>query len=285
MLPPLQVGKYSLDWKDCPYLMGIINVTPDSFSDGGEALTVKQALEKAEALLAEGALILDIGGESTRPFAKPVPEDEEIKRVIPVIKAIREHFPEAIISIDTYKAKVAELALSKGADMVNDISGAQYEPKIVDVLKDFNCPYVLMHIKGTPQDMQINPHYDNLLEEMKNYFKERIDWLTTKGVSFEKIIIDPGIGFGKTFQHNITILKNLKEFKEFNRPLLLGPSRKAFIGEIIQKPPKERDAGTVGVALFSYLQGVHFLRVHRVSLVKDALETFKYLLGNRELGC
>ncbi len=231
MLKPLWIRNVLFDWKEIPYLMGIINVTPDSFSDGGEAETVEKALKKAETLLKEGAQILDIGGESTRPFSDPVPEEIEIQRVIPVIKVIRETFPEAIISVDTYKAKVAELALKNGADLINDISGCQFDKNMVYIARDYQCPIIIMHIKGTPKTMQINPQYNDVVKEIKAYFQERIDFLTKNGISFEKIILDPGLGFGKTFQHNIEIIKKIDEFKEFERPILLGPSRKALSGK------------------------------------------------------
>ncbi|MEZ0343718.1 MAG: dihydropteroate synthase [Caldimicrobium sp.] len=280
MFNPIQIRGFTFDWKDIPYLMGIINVTPDSFSDGGEAGTLERALEKAEHLLKSGAHILDIGGESTRPFSDPVPEEVEIKRVIPVIKALREKFPEAIISVDTYKARVAELALESGADLVNDISGGQFDKNMVYVIRDFQCPVIIMHIKGTPKTMQINPQYGDVVKEIKDYFYERIDFLTKKGIIFDKIIIDPGLGFGKTFQHNIEIIKKIEEFKEVGRPILLGPSRKSFIGEIINKPPKERDGGTAGFAVYSFLKGIHFIRVHNVSLVHDVLKIFKFFWGD-----
>ncbi|MFN4196997.1 MAG: dihydropteroate synthase [Caldimicrobium sp.] len=257
--------------------MGILNITPDSFSDGGEAMTLEGALEKAKLLIKAGAQIIDVGGESTRPFSDPVSADEEIKRVIPVIKALREKYSDIIISVDTYKAKVAELALKAGADMVNDISGGQFDPNILDVVKDYQCPYILMHIKGTPKTMQINPHYNNVVDEIKQYFRERIEICLKKGIHKKNIILDPGLGFGKTFSHNLEILKHLEIFKEFDCPLLLGPSRKSFIGEIIQKPPKDRDAGTAGMAIYAYLKGVHILRVHNVSMINDALKIFKFL--------
>jgi len=277
MLTPLRLRNSLFDWENPPYLMGILNVTPDSFSDGGEAETIEAALKKAEVLISEGAHLLDVGGESTRPFAEPVPEDLEIKRVIPVIRALREHFPEIPISIDTYKARVAELALKEGADLINDISACQFDPRMVKVARDFGCPLVIMHIKGTPQTMQINPQYEEVVREIKDYFRERIDFLLKEGISFEKIIIDPGLGFGKTFEHNLEILRRLEEFKDLERPLLLGPSRKGFIGEILKKPPQERDAGTTGVCLYAYLKGAHLFRVHRVGLLHDTLKTFKYL--------
>ncbi len=279
---PIKIRDQYFDWEDTPYLMGILNVTPDSFSDGGEAETLDKALAKADKLLQAGAKILDIGGESTRPFAEPVPEEIELKRVLPVVKALREAFPKAILSIDTYKSKVAEETLKAGADIINDISGGQFDPKILDVAKDFNCPIVIMHIQGTPQTMQINPQYQDVIKEIKTYFSERLNILSQKGISLDKVILDPGLGFGKNFTHNLSILKGLKEFQEFDRPILLGPSRKSFIGEILKKPVSERDAGTAGVAIFAYLQGVHFLRVHNVAVVQDTLKTFKYLFKEIE---
>lgn len=278
---PIKIRDRVLDWKGTPYVMGILNVTPDSFSDGGEAQSIESALRKAKELIESGADILDIGGESTRPFSDPVPEEEELKRVIPVIKEIRRAFPEIIISVDTYKSSVAERALIAGADLVNDISGGQFDPKMFDVVRDYSCPYVLMHIKGTPKTMQLNPQYEDLLREIKDYFIRRIDEATKRGISTDNLIIDPGLGFGKTFEHNIEILRNLHFFLDLGRPILIGPSRKSFIGEIIKKPPKERDGGTVGVAIYAYLKGVHILRVHNVALVRDALRVFEYLRTGR----
>lgn len=277
MPTPLKIRDKVFDWKESPFLMGIINVTPDSFSDGGESYTIESAIRKALELIDAGADIIDVGGESTRPFSEPVPEEEEIKRVIPVIKEIRRSFPEAIISIDTYKASVAERALRAGADIVNDISGGQFDPRMLDVVREYSCPYILMHIKGTPKTMQINPQYTNLLKEIKEYFLQRIEEVERRGISIEKIILDPGIGFGKTFEHNIEILRNLHIFHDIGCPILVGPSRKSFIGEIIKKPPKERDGGTAGVAIFALLKGAHILRIHNVALVNDAIKVFKYL--------
>lgn len=280
MFPPLRLGSKLFDWKDLPYFVGVLNVTPDSFSDGGKYLILEAALNKVKEFLEEGVDIIDVGGESTRPFATPVSEEEELKRVIPVIKAIKTEFPQAVISIDTYKSKVAEEALKAGADLVNDISALRFDPKMVEVVKDFGCPVIIMHMQGNPQTMQINPFYENVVKEIKDFLSKRISFLVEKGISFEKIIIDPGIGFGKSFNHNLQILKNLDSFKELNRPILIGHSRKSFIGEIIKKPPFKRDGGTVGVSLFAYLKGVHFLRVHAVDLNKDAITVFKALMEN-----
>jgi len=280
MLPPLILGSKTLNWNNIPYFIGILNVTPDSFSDGGKYLNLKSALNRAKELLEEGAEIIDVGGESTRPFSDPVPEEEELKRVIPVIKTIKKEFPDSIISIDTYKSKVAEEALKAGANIVNDISALRFDSNMIEVIKDFNCPIIIMHMQGNPKTMQINPTYKDVVKEVKEFLQKRIEFLVEKGIPFENIIIDPGIGFGKTFKHNLQILKNLESFQELNRPILIGHSRKSFIGEIINKPPFQRDGGTIGISLFAYLKGVHFLRVHKVDLNKDALLTFKFLAKN-----
>lgn len=277
MLPPLKIRNKVFDWKKGPYFMGILNVTPDSFSDGGKYYNVSSALQRAKELIEEGADIIDIGGESTRPFSEPVPEEEEIKRVIPVIKAIRNEFPDIPISIDTYKAKVAELALKSGADIVNDISALRLDPEMIKVIKDFQCPVIIMHMKGTPKTMQINPVYQNVVEEIKKFLEERISFLVDNGINFENIIIDPGIGFGKKLEHNLAILKNLESFHSLNRPILIGHSRKSFIGEITNRSVSQREGGTVGVSLFCFLKGVNILRVHKVNLNKDAIILFKTL--------
>ncbi|RKX61398.1 MAG: dihydropteroate synthase [Thermodesulfobacteriota bacterium] len=277
MLPPLKIRNKVFNWEKGPYFMGILNVTPDSFSDGGKYYNVSSALQRAKELIEEGADIIDVGGESTRPFSEPVPEEEEIKRVIPVIKAIRNEFPDIPISIDTYKAKVAELALKSGADIVNDISALRLDPEMIKVIKDFQCPVIIMHMKGTPKTMQINPVYQNVVEEIKKFLEERISFLVNNGINFENIIIDPGIGFGKKLEHNLAILKNLESFHSLNRPILIGHSRKSFIGEITSRSVSQREGGTVGVSLFCFLKGVNILRVHRVDLNKDAIILFKTL--------
>ncbi len=278
MLKPLKVRNKVFNWDEGPFFMGIINVTPDSFSDGGDFFSLDSALKRAYELVEEGADILDVGGLSTRPYSDPIPEEEEIKRVIPVIKAIRENFPDIPISVDTYRAKVAELALNFGADIVNDISAVRFDPHMVEVLKNFQVPIVIMHMLGTPKTMQINPVYKNVVEEIKEFLKARAYFLIEKGVSPEKIIIDPGIGFGKTFEHNLEIIRNLDSFHELNFPILLGHSRKSFLGEIVKKPPKARDGATVGVSVWALFKKVHILRVHRIDLSKDALEVLKVLL-------
>ncbi|QER42154.1 dihydropteroate synthase [Thermodesulfobacterium sp. TA1] len=278
MLSPLRIGSKIFDWKDCPYFFGVLNITPDSFSDGGRFFNLKDAVLRAKELIEEGADIIDIGGESTRPFSDPITEEEELKRVIPVVKVVCEEFPGAIVSVDTYKSKVAEEALKAGASMINDISAGTFDPNMVDVVKDFGCPYVIMHIKGTPKNMQENPIYQDVVKEVREFLVRRIEFLVDKGVSVEKIIIDPGLGFGKTFEHNLEILKNLEEFYTLERPLLLGHSRKSFVGKIVNREnPLAREGGTVGFSVWAYLKRVHFLRVHRVDLNKDAVIMFKFL--------
>jgi len=277
MPEPLRVRNREFIWEKGPYFMGILNVTPDSFSDGGKFVEVERAVKRVEELVSEGADIIDIGGESTRPFSDRVPEEEELKRVIPVIKAVRERFPDVVISIDTYKSRVAEEAIKAGADIVNDISALRFDSRMVDVVKDYQTPVVIMHMKGEPKTMQLNPEYEDVVKEVYEFLKERLDFLVEKGIEFNKIIVDPGIGFGKKFEHNLALLKNIDKFKSLDRPVLLGHSRKSFIGEIIGKKPEERDGGTVGVSIFAVLKGVDILRVHNVGINKDAITTFKAL--------
>lgn len=278
MLKSLRIRKKIFNWEEAPFFVGVINVTPDSFSDGGDFFSLEAALKRASELIEEGADIIDVGGLSTRPYSEPIPEEEEIKRVIPVVKAIRENFPEIPLSIDTYRAKVAELALKSGADIVNDISAGRFDSKMVDLLKDAQVPVIIMHMQGTPKTMQVNPVYQNVVKEVKEFLRERANFLIEKGVFPENIIIDPGIGFGKTFQHNLEIIKNLEIFHELNFPILLGHSRKSFLGEIVKKPPKERDGATVGISVWAFFKKVHLLRVHKVDLNKDALKVLKFLL-------
>lgn len=278
MLAPLRIGNRIFDWREIPYFMGVLNVTPDSFSDGGRFFSVNSAIIRVKELLEEGADIIDVGGESTRPFADPIPLEEEIKRVVPVIKAIKQDFPEAIISVDTYKSRVAERALEEGAHLINDISAGTFDPRMIEVIRDYQCPYVIMHIKGTPKTMQINPEYKNVVEEIKDFLSKRIEFLVEKGVRFENIIIDPGLGFGKTLDHNVEILRKIDEFFKLGRPVLLGHSRKSFIGTLTNRPdPLKREGGTVGVSFWAYLKGIHILRVHRVDLSKDAIMMFRLL--------
>jgi dihydropteroate synthase len=251
--------------------MGIINVTPDSFSDGGRFLGVESAVAQADVLVADGADLLDIGGESTRPYAQSVSEAEELQRVIPAIRAIREKY-SLPISIDTSKAEVARQALLAGADMINDISALRHDPAMIDVVRVTDVPVVIMHMQGTPQDMQVEPRYRDVVGEILDFFRERLDWLRGQGVDCRRIVIDPGIGFGKTLTHNLVILKNLSAFSDLGQPVLLGHSRKRFLGEITgRKVAAERDLATAVVSALAVGQGVAIVRVHDVAASRQAI--------------
>jgi dihydropteroate synthase len=257
-----------------PLLMGIVNVTPDSFSDGGRFLDAEAAIEHGLRLVGEGADILDIGGESTRPASEPVPAGEELNRVIPVIErlAATTHVP---ISIDTSKAEVARRALQAGARIVNDISGLRFDPAIVDVCSEFRCGIVCMHIQGTPQTMQANPQYDDVVAEICDYFRQRLESLQRHGIPAERVVLDPGVGFGKTAQHNIEILSHIDQLRSLGRPVLIGHSRKRFLQKVVNREVDERLFGTVGVSVGLALQHVDILRVHDVAANRDAISAFR----------
>jgi dihydropteroate synthase len=260
----LSFREYTYDLSEKTLIMGILNVTPDSFSDGGLYLDTQKAVERALRMEEEGADILDIGGESTRPGSEPVPLEEELRRVIPVIEALsgRLSIP---ISIDTYKAEVAKRAIEAGASVVNDISGLRFDPKMAEVVAEYDVGVVIMHIKGTPKDMQRDPHYDDLFGEITEYLKESIKLAKEQGVQEERIVVDPGIGFGKRPEHNLQIIKHLDRFTTLGRPVLVGPSRKSFIGLILGGvPPSERLEGTASAVAISVLNGASIVRVHDV---------------------
>ncbi|MBX6422884.1 dihydropteroate synthase [Thermosulfurimonas sp. F29] len=264
-------------WGLRTYIMGILNVTPDSFSDGGSFYHPEAALRQAERLIEDGADILDIGGESTRPFAEPVSEEEELRRVIPVIEAVRQRFPEIPISVDTYKARVAEEALSAGADIVNDVSALRFDPGMTEVIRRHRPPVVLMHMKGTPQTMQIDPRYEDPVREIREFLRERAELVRSLGVPPQGIIVDPGIGFGKRFEDNLALLRAVRAFRELGYPVLYGPSRKAFLGEILKKEARERDIGTVATVVFLALSGADLVRVHNVAWCREALAVIDHL--------
>ncbi|EJO5348847.1 dihydropteroate synthase [Clostridium botulinum] len=246
-------------------VMGIINCTPDSFYEGSRKNSIKEALNTAEKMLKEGAEILDIGGESTRPGSDPVDEEEEIKRVVTVIKEIKNKFKDAIISIDTYRANTAKAAIKAGADIVNDISAMTYDENMVKVVKEYDVPVILMHVKGKPKDMQVDPVYDNLMKEIHLYFKERIDYCKSHGIKDDKIILDPGIGFGKTAEHNLKIMNRIEELKSFNLPVLLAASRKSTIGKVLGNlPTEERLEGTIALSCLAVDAKIQMVRVHDV---------------------
>jgi len=276
MRKPLAVGKHLFEWGRRTYVVGVLNVTPDSFSDGGLYQSVDQALFRVEEMIRAGADIIDVGGESTRPFATPLSVEEELKRVVPVVEAIRRRF-DIPLSIDTYKAPVAREALQAGADMINDISALRFDPEMIKVVVETGAPVILMHMKGTPQTMQLDPRYDDVIAEIKSFLRERIDFALSQGVAREKIIIDPGIGFGKRFEDNLTIIKHVDDFFSLDAPVLLGPSRKAFLGQILEKEARERDAGTMAVVAYAALKGVDLVRVHQVEMAVDTLKVIQAL--------
>lgn len=250
--------------------MGIINVTPDSFSDGGKFTTEEHILSQINTMVNAGADIIDVGGESTRPFAEAVTVDEELRRIIPAIKTIRQHHTIPI-SIDTTKAEVARQAIESGADIINDISALRFDPQMVDVVRQFNTPVIIMHMKGTPSDMQINPEYDDIMTETVAFLQERIDWATAQGIQHDKIIIDPGIGFGKTVAHNLTIVKHLSDLKKLNCPILVGHSRKSFIGKILDLEIDERDTASATLSAICIMNGASIVRVHDVKKTIQAV--------------
>lgn len=245
-------------------VMGILNVTPDSFSDGGDFSDPSAAVERTLEMVAQGADIIDIGGESTRPGSEPVPVEEEIKRTVPVIERIRAQ-SDAFISIDTMKAEVASRALEAGADIINDVSAFEADAGMAEVAAKSGAGVVLMHMKGSPQTMQDNPDYGNVVTEVRNYLQERIDFAAQNGVERGRIAIDPGIGFGKTVEHNLELLRGLPELAECGSPILVGASRKSFIGNVTgHKDPAKRLAGSLGAAAWAAVHGAHILRVHDV---------------------
>jgi len=254
-----------------PLIMGVLNVTPDSFADHGRYFEHADALAQARALVAAGADILDIGGESTRPFADPLPLGEELRRVLPVIQALAPEIPVPI-SIDTYKAPVARAALEAGATLINDISALRFDPDMAPLAAEQQTPVVLMHMQGTPRDMQRHPHYDDLLGEIRDFFRDRLDFAVSRGLAPDLLILDPGIGFGKTWQHNLEILNHLNVFLDLGCPLLVGPSRKAFIGHILGLPAdEERDIGSLAALAIAVTRGARILRTHNVAYARQFL--------------
>jgi dihydropteroate synthase len=261
------------------HIMGILNVTPDSFSDGGKFYSVGQAVEHGIQMERDGADIIDIGGESTRPGAEKISLQEELNRVVPVIRLLSKKLKRAIISIDTYKSEVARRALDAGASMVNDISGLRFDTKMKKVVAKYKVPVVLMHIKGTPKNMQQAPVYNNLIGEIKDYLRKSIEIGMVAGIPKEKIIVDPGIGFGKTREHNLEIIRRLGEFADLGVPILVGASRKSFIGLTLNVPVAERLPGSLAAAIISALNGAHIVRVHDVKETFQAIKIVEVIRG------
>jgi dihydropteroate synthase len=268
--PPIVCRKKVFDFSARPYVMGIVNVTPDSFSDGGKYAQHEQAITHGLRLAAEGADILDIGGESTRPGALSIPAALELERILPVIRELsgRVGVP---LSVDTTKAEVARQALEAGAEMVNDVSALRFDPDMAGVVAAGRVPVVLMHMQGTPRTMQHQVHYDCLMDEIRDFLRERIACAVHAGIAAEAIIVDPGIGFGKsTEKDNFTILKQLAAISSLGRPVMVGTSRKGFIGRLLDVPVHEREPGTAATVAIAVYNGAHFIRVHDVAAMKMA---------------
>jgi dihydropteroate synthase len=271
---------FTLTWSDYTlclgqrtHIMGILNVTPDSFSDGGRYFKRDLAIKHGLAMAKDGADIIDVGGESTRPYAEKVSLREELDRVIPVVQGLNKEL-RIPISIDTLKAEVAEEALKAGASIINDTSALRFDSRMISVAAKAAVPVILMHMKGTPSDMQDNPVYNHLIPEIKDFLSSAMDRAVEGGVEKSRIILDPGIGFGKTFDHNLEIIRDLHQFLSLGRPILLGTSRKAFLGKLLDKNAHERDIGTMATIAAGVMNGASIIRVHNV---KMALETIKVI--------
>ena len=255
-----------------PVLVGVLNVTPDSFSDGGDFLDPEKAAAQAATMLDEGAEIIDVGGESTRPGSDPVPQEEEVRRVVPVIRKILSERTDAIVSIDTYRAATAEAALDAGARIVNDVTALRGDPRMAGLVADERCPVILMHMLGEPKTMQRDPRYDDVVREVRDFLAGRAEHAIAAGVAAENIFLDPGIGFGKTLEHNLALLRDLDSIVDLGFPVLVGASRKRFIGGITGvEETRDRVFGTVAANVLAYERGATFFRVHDVRANREAL--------------
>ena len=260
-----------LDLKTC--VMGVLNVTPDSFSDGGQYLESNKAVERGITMAREGADIIDVGGESTRPYSRKITVSEEVDRIVPVIEGLKKELAIPI-SIDTCKGEVAQEALKAGASMINDISALRFDPDMASIAAEAGVPVILMHMKGMPEDMQKNPVYGDLIPEIFDFLEDAIERSVSAGIKRDLIIVDPGIGFGKTFDHNLKIIKELSRFEALERPVLLGASNKAFIGHILGKEVYDRDTGSMATIAYGVINGARIVRVHNV---RKAVETVRMI--------
>lgn len=267
------LGNRTLTFERRPLVMGILNVTPDSFSDGGKHNDVNNAVETALQMQADGADIIDIGGESTRPYSDPVATADEIKRVIPVIEKLAGKL-SIPISIDTSKAAVAKAALEHGVEIINDVTGLEGDPAMVALAAKTNVGVCVMHMRGTPQTMQDDPTYTNVVEEIHAYLHARLEFCVANGIDSDRVCLDPGIGFGKTHEHNLELLRSTSRFCELPTPILIGHSRKGFVGKLLGDKTADRDAGTLGVTLAVAAAGADVVRVHDVRSTVDALKLF-----------
>ncbi len=271
-------GRFQLDLSK-PRVMGIVNVTPDSFSDGGKFNTTEKAIEHALQLVEEGAEILDIGGESTRPGATPVPLDEELKRVIPVIEGLRD--VGVPLSIDTYKPEVMQAAITAGADIVNDVCALR-EPQALEIVAASQVGVCLMHMQGRPQTMQADPQYDDVVSEVRNFLKARLDAAEQAGIDRSRIVLDPGFGFGKRTAHNLTLLNHLNDIQALGLPLLIGISRKSVLGQVVGSSVDERIHASIAASVVSVMKGANIVRVHDVKPTIDALKIVQAVMNEKQ---
>jgi dihydropteroate synthase len=260
---------------ESPIVMGILNATPDSFFDGGKYLNIENALQHAETMIEEGAMIIDVGGMSSRPGSEIIGNKEEMNRVIPIIFELHRRHPDVIISIDTLKAKVAHSAIQAGASMINDISGGIFDPEIVDVAIENNTPYIMMHMQGQPKDMQANPKYEDVVKEVLDFFAVRCRALRSRGL--KDIILDPGFGFGKTIEHNYTLLAGLSVFRILDCPIMVGLSRKSMIYKLLNTTASEALNGTTAAHMVALQEGVNILRVHDVAPAVEAIKIYQQI--------
>lgn len=264
-----QVGSRNLETSSRTFIMGVVNVTPDSFSDGGRFFDPERAVQHGIQLTDQGADFLDIGGESTRPGSTPVDAEEEAARILPVLKQLRGQLPETLLSVDTSKASVARQAIEAGADLINDVTAGTGDPDMLGVVAGSHAGYLLMHMQGTPGSMQQNPNYGNVVEEVLDFLRGRMAAATQAGIAADRLAVDPGIGFGKTLEHNLTLLAGLRIFEQLDCPLVLGVSRKRWIGDLTGRPVGERLAGSLAGAAACVERGAHVLRVHDVAETRD----------------
>jgi len=266
----LKWNGYELDFDKRTYVMGVLNVTPDSFSDGGKYYSLDRAVDRGVQMSEQGADIIDIGGESTRPFSKRVSAQEETDRVVPVIEALSK-MVDVPISVDTYKGEVARYALDAGASMINDISALRFDASLGSLAAQRGVPVILMHMKGTPENMQKDPKYDDVVGEISQFLADAVARAKEYGIAEDLVVVDPGIGFGKTFDHNLVILRDLQRFQALQRPILVGTSNKSFIGHVLDRPVDQRSVGTMATVAVSVLNGAHIVRVHNVEMAVDTV--------------
>lgn len=264
-------GRYELGLGKKTHIMGVLNLTPDSFYDGGKCPSLSDALERAERMLEEGADIIDVGGESTRPGAEPLSAGEEMERILPVLREMGRRF-SIPISVDTYKVETARAALAEGASIVNDVGGLHRDPSMAGTVAEYRAGVVVMHMRGDPRTMQDAPQYDHVMEEIKTYLSEGIEKGIEAGIGENSFLVDPGIGFGKTFFHNVEILKNLSFLLDLNKPILVGLSRKSFLGHLSGLPVENRLEGSLAASVIAVLNGANILRTHDVKETKRAVE-------------